>query len=76
MLGWSAANLRDFLLSRDLVGLANICHANGVNGKDLHDLDSESAVNDLRLTPFQAKKLLASREAFLQGVAGDGRHGR
>ena len=40
------------------------------------DLHLESAVDDLRLTPFQAQKLLGARAAFLSGEAGDGRHGR
>ncbi len=74
--GWSAADLRAFLSSRDLKGLADICDANGVNGEDLASFDLSTAAHDLRLTPFQGRKLLASRDAFLAGEVGDGRRSR
>ena len=60
----------------DLQGLAQKCFENDVSGHDLLDLHLQSAVDDLRLSSFQAKKLLGARAAFLAGEAGDGRHGR
>ena len=76
MRAWSPADVKAFLLSRELRGLADACFTNGVNGEDLCALDLEAAVADLRLTPFAAKKLLAARAAFCAGGCGDGRSAR
>ena len=73
---WSVADVRVFLNSRDLRGLAELCYTNGVNGADLAQLHEATVIEELRLTPFQAKKLLGARAAFLAGEAGDGRSGR
>ena len=76
MRSWLAADVKTFLSSRDLLGLADICFANGVNGSDLASFQSNTVAEELRLTPFQAKKLLGARAAFLAGEVGDGRSGR
>ena len=76
MRSWSVANVRAFLYSRDLRGVADVCFASAVNGEDLCSLDAESMAAELRLTPFQAKKLVAARNAFWTGSVGDGRSGR
>ena len=74
---WSVSCLRTFLRARDLQGLGDVCYTNGVNGGDLFGFEDEgSLVRDLRLTPFQARKLLSARSLFLEGSVGDGRSGR
>ena len=73
---WSVADVKTFLISRDLRGLADICFANGMNGADLAELEEGSLEAELHLTPFQAKKLLSARAAFLEGRVGDGRSRR
>ena len=76
MRSWMVADVKTFLSSRDLLGLADICYANGVNGEDLLCFQSSAVAEELRLTPFQAKKLMGARAAFLAGEVGDGRSGR
>lgn len=73
---WSVNHLRSFLLSQGLPAIAEVCYASGVDGADLRELDSQTARSELRLTSFQAKKLLVSRDAFLNGLVSDGRSGR
>ena len=73
---WSVADVKTFLYSRDLRGLADICFTNGMNGTDFAELEEGSLEAELRLTPFQAKKLLSARAAFLDGRVGDGRSRR
>ena len=73
---WSAADVKAFLRARDLTGLAEVCFASDVTGEDLASFDEQAVVTDMRLTPFQAKKLIAARSAFLAGEVGDGRSGR
>ena len=76
MASWSVSDVKVFLQSRDLRGLADICYVNGVNGDDFSNFQAESVASELHLTPFQAKKLLSVRSAFLAGEVGDGRSGR
>ena len=73
---WSVADVKTFLCSRELRGLADACFTNGVNGEDLSTFDESALKTELCFTPFQAKKLLAARAAFLIGQVGDGRSGR
>ena len=73
---WNVADVQAFLAARDLRGIANVCLANDVNGEDYASFDEEMLVADLRLTRFQAKKLLAARAAFYEGKVGDGRSAR
>ena len=56
-----------FARARDLAGPASSLFASGVNGLDLLDVDENTLVNDLRLTPFAARKALGARGAFLAG---------
>ena len=53
-----------------------MCYSNGVNGMDLAGFAPETLGGELHLTPFQVKKLLKARDAFLAGEVGDGRSGR
>ena len=73
---WSAADVKVFLRSRDLQGLADLCFQNDVNGQDFAEFNEDTVGADLRLTPFQVKKLMRARGAFLAGDVGDGRTGR
>ena len=73
---WSVSDVKAFLCSQDLHGLAEVCFANGVNGVDFDSFHEQTLETDLRLTPFQGRKLLAARATFLAGEAGDGRTGR
>ena len=65
MRSWSVSDLSRFLEERDLVGPAGIFAKQGVNGTDFHDVAAEEFVNDLRVTPFVAKKLASVRSSFL-----------
>ena len=56
-----------FALARDLAGPAAVLHASGVNGADLLTVDEAALVNDVRLTPFGARKVLRARDVFLAG---------
>ena len=56
-------------VSADLEGPAATCEANGVAGQDLLNLTVTGFCEDLRLTPFAAKKVVDARNAFLSGPA-------
>ena len=73
---WSVADVKVFLCARDLRGIADLCFANGVDGADFANFHEDTLAEELKLTPFQAKKLLGARAAFLSGTVGDGRSGR
>ena len=73
---WTVADVKVFLNARDLRGLADLCSANGVNGADFAGFNLDTVGKELQLTPFQTKKLLNARDAFLAGEVGDGRSGR
>ena len=73
---WSVADVRMFLCARELCGLAEVCFTNDMNGEDLANLEADTVVSELHVTPFQAKKLMGARAAFLAGHVGDGRSGR
>ena len=63
---WSAAELRNFLESAGLQGIAATCFVNAVDGADLAQFPDANAVEQaLRLTPFAAGKLLAARDRYL-----------
>ena len=62
---WTCQELRDYLSAHDLAGLAAYLYEQSVNGKDLLHLTEATLVNELRCTPFAARKILAARTAFL-----------
>ncbi len=64
---WSVDEVVPFAPARDLAGPSAVLHASGVNGADLLALDEAVLVNDVRLTPFGARKVLRARDAFLAG---------
>jgi len=65
---WSVAELRTFLEGKDLSGPAAALHANGVNGSDLLETTAATLEQDLRMTPFAARKVAQARDAFLQSI--------
>ena len=66
MRGWTVANVVAFLAGRDLAGPAATCHTNGVNGADLLEITTDTLVDELRLSPFAARKVLSARDTYLQ----------
>ena len=61
----SADSLGAFLRARDLAGPAATLFASGVNGADLWEMTLPVLVEDVRLSAFAARKVLALRDAFL-----------
>ena len=69
MAAFSVSETASWLESCDAMGLATIVRSNGVNGKDLLTFDNAKDVeDDLRMTPFAARKLLALRDGYTQGA--------
>ena len=64
---WQVEDVLRFAKAKDLAGPAAGLYASGVNGADLLDLDEATLVDDVRLTPFAARKLIRARDAFLAG---------
>jgi hypothetical protein len=67
MCGWSVGGVVSFAHARDLAGPATALFASGVNGSDLVDMTDDVLVQEVRVTPFAARKILAARDAFLAG---------
>ena len=65
MARWTCRNLHDYLEAHDMAGLAAQLHSQSVDGSDFLSLSQEELTQELRLTPFAAKKLLKAREEFL-----------
>ena len=63
-MSWSTVQLHDYLVEKDLLGLATQLLAQGVAGRDFADFTEDIIVNDLRLTRFVARKLAAVRDMF------------
>ena len=55
-----------FLERSDLHGPALVCRQSGVAGVDLLEFTEAGLQNDLRMTPFAARKVLAARAAYLR----------
>ena len=63
---WSVSDTVRFLQSMDLEGPAELCRMSGVNGADLLGFNTvDEMVQELRCTPFAAKKMLRARNEFL-----------
>ena len=67
MKGWSVKEVGDFLRGADLQGPASACEASGVDGRDLFAMEASTLREDVRLSPFAARKVLAARDFFLSG---------
>ena len=66
MRSWSVADLCRFLEERDLCGPANHLANQGVNGSDFYELTADELIDQVRVTPFVAKKLVSARDSFLK----------
>lgn len=64
MAQWSVAQVVAFLERSDLHGPAQTCHRNGVAGSDLVEISASELIDDLRMTSFAARKVIAARESF------------
>ena len=62
---WSSSEVSTFLQARDLPGPASVCYANGLNGADMHATSSQDLCEQLRMTPFAARKVVEVRDRFL-----------
>ena len=51
----------------DLQGAARVFRDSGANGNDLLTLTMEALEEDLRMSRFGARKVIAARDAFLEG---------
>ena len=63
---WSVRNVVSFLKSADLEGPAAAFWTHGVNGIDFASIDEATLCDDLRLSRFTARKVLAARASYLQ----------
>ena len=67
MASWTVDELADFLADEDLQGPADAFKNAGVNGADFLAWATATELQaDLRIAPFTAKKLIATRDAYLQ----------
>ena len=69
MWAWTADGVVSWARAQDLAGPAAVLYASGVDGKDLLNIDFETLVQGVRLTPFAARKILAARDSFLSVAA-------
>ena len=65
MKGWSVEETVSFLRGCDLEGPAQTCFTSGVAGADLLQLSEQELINDVKLTPFAARKIVKARDSFL-----------
>ena len=65
MSSWSCQELQDYLHAHDMAGLADQLYAQSVNGADFLDLTEVEFVEELRISPFAAKKLIIARNHFV-----------
>eukprot|EP00973_Karenia_brevis_P021115 2903808-Karenia_brevis.AAC.1 len=65
MKAWTADETADFLRSVDLDGPAEHCYRNGMSGADLFYAREWTLQDELRLTPFATRKILAARNGYL-----------
>ena len=65
MAEWSVAGVVSFLHGADLEGPAQVLFNHGVAGADLVSLTADVLTNDLRLSTFASRKVLAARDQFL-----------
>ena len=54
---------------RDLPSAARVLEASDTNGVELFDMELDTLVDDLRVSRFHARRVLAARDAFLYGSA-------
>ena len=64
--GWTVAEVVSFLKANDLEGPSETIFTNGVRGSDFLDMPVEVFTQDLRLSAFAARRIVAARSAFLR----------
>ena len=62
---WSSEETFRFFLEKDLQGPAQTLQGNGVNGADLLMFTETTLVQDVKVSPFAAQKVLRARDSFL-----------
>ena len=67
MRSWSVRDLALFLSKADMEGPAQHLRAQGCAGEDFLHFTDTDLKQDLRTSPFTAKKLLRIRDAYLAG---------
>ena len=65
MQGWREQDVVGFMEEADLHGPASVLFANGVDGRDLVNLDAHVLTTDFRMSSFAARKILQARDNFL-----------
>jgi len=65
MQGWRVQDVVGFMEEADLHGPASVLFANGVDGRDLVNLDAHVLTTDFRMSSFAARKILKARDNFL-----------
>ena len=65
MASWTVDGVIAFAQAQDLEGPAAALFTNAVNGSDLLTMDLPTLVEDLRLTPWAARKVLHARDAYV-----------
>ena len=67
MRSWDVDGVVDFFKANDAAGLAKIMLDNSVDGADLLSFAAAASLQeDLRVTPFAARKILKVRDGYLQ----------
>ena len=67
MEAWCVQDVGNLLRHADLQGPAARRQANNVSGEDPFELCAERLRDDLKMTPFAARKVVQARNAFLHG---------
>ena len=62
----SSSALRSLFYKQDMCGPASHLFSQSVNGQDFLELDEKHLVNEVRVTPFVAKKLLRVRAKLVR----------
>ena len=62
---WSVSTVASYLEQEDAQGLATMVKHNSANGADLLQLAPDTCADDLRCSPFAARKLLQFRDKYL-----------
>ena len=65
MARWNVGGTSSFLDSRDLLGASRICANNDVTGIDMLNMTQQSLTEEIGVSPFAARKILAARDSFL-----------
>ena len=65
---WKTEQVAQFLESSDMRGPATFFRTNAVNGEDFESMTLETLVQELRMTPFAARKVLRARDGLVRNA--------